>query len=298
MGFLLSDYSSPREVLIDDEQSEPAHTSHHSLGNVRLPLHWTIVCMAVLWVASPCRSRAQNPADTAVSCDSTFAKQTQGGEYGYTRREDRCEGLHKTEVAGRGILRMIALVRETDTSLSNLPAVHISWRDVGDTSIASVALLARSTRPHVFYAMTTVRPARTGGYEWNTDWPHAEGLKPDEFGYLGWLGNLRVPEAKRVYIPLQISGSSQRDTTGAYSAVFIPGEPLREIFVSVGELGSDGTVKNWLYQRQAVGRMLYSRDRPLTIAIPRSQARFLKVVLSTQTTSGVPVAYEFVTLSP
>jgi len=248
--------------------------------------------------APPVTLLGQNAADTAVVfCDTALMKLAQPGEYGYARHTyaDRCEGLHSKQVASRSILRLIGLVRSDTSNLDSLAKVRISWPDFGASHIS---LEAGSTRPYVIYTMTTVQSGKLGGYLWDTNPSRARGLKPTEFAFLAWLGDFRVPEQNRVHIPLTVSAAPRRDTLAVYHAVVLPTAQLKEVYVSVGEVGVDGRVARWAYEHRPVGDVIYAADAPIPIPLPRLDAHLLKVLLSTQTRDSIPVSIDFFTRIP
>jgi hypothetical protein len=286
MAHLLAEYSSPLDDIAATRVGE----------SIRLQWCCKVLATAALVAGSPTFGSAQNRgAPTPVFCDSTLLKLAHGSSNGYRQHGDRCEGLHSKQVGENGSLRLIAIVRSDTAKLTGLKKLHISWRAVDSDA---VALEARSTRPYLLYTMTTVQPGQRGVYDWDINRARAEGLTSREFSIRAWLGDLLVPEAKRIYVPIRVSASPEKDSEGVYTAVVIPTAALKEVYVSVGELGSNGIVTNWLYQHRSLGRLMYPRDGPISIPLPHVQGRLIRVSLASETTGKVPITLNFVARGP
>jgi hypothetical protein len=112
------------------------------------------------------------------------------------------------------------------------------------------------------------------------------------------LGDLRVPEPNRVYVPLQVWDLSGKEPQGVYTVVIVPSAQLKELYVSVGELRSDRTLDHWVYQHHRVPRVMYARDAPISISLPPLQGRLFRVSLGAETAGGVPVTLKFDAQTP
>jgi hypothetical protein len=254
-----------------------------------------------LWIGAalsglPTSGRAQNAAAPAVAaCDSTLQKLALPGTNGYRNLGDRCEGLHAQQVGGHGPLRLIAIVRADKAKLTNARKLRISWPEAGADSIT---LEARSTRPHVIYSMTMVRPGHHGAYEWLMRKSQTEGLTPLDFAFLAWARQPGVPEAELVHLPLEVSDSSGQEPGGDYNIVVIPDRRLQEVLVSVGELGPNRAVTRWIYKDRSLGNRVYQRDAPIIMSLPRAEAGLLRVTLNAKSTGGVWLPLSFIVRSP
>jgi hypothetical protein len=262
---------------------------------MRLPLIRSILAASALVATSPSAASAQKLAGAPPSsCDSILTKLAHGRN-GYRPEGDHCEGLHAEQVSGGGRLRLIAFVRSDDAKLAKLTKLHISWPEAGADSIA---LQARSSHPYVFYAMTTVRPGHTGGYDWDLDRARAENLTALDFGFLAWLRQPGVPDSLKVYVPLQVSESSQAEPQGDYNVVVVSTANLKKVSVSVGELNADRTVARWVYRDQPLKMVSYPQDSRIIIPLPHVQGHLMKVAIGAQTTGNVPITLDFFAQSP
>ena len=262
------------------------------------PMRWIVSSMAaasIVSLAAPRVGRTQTIGNVRVAvCDSALLGLAQSTSNGYHERGDRCEGLHSQQVGENGSLRLVSLVRAEATNITQLKTVHFAWPEVHN---GNVALRARTNR-RPFYTMTTVQAGERGGYDWETTLSRANGLKPPAFGFLAWLGDQRVHESDRVYVPVQVTDSSVRAATDTYNAIIVPSAPLKNLYVHVGELHADRTFDQWVSPPQRVQRPSFPRDTPITISLPALKGKLLRISLSAETASGVPITASFLARTP
>ncbi len=189
--------------------------------------------------------------------------------FGYRMRGDRCEGIYVREVASATLL--VASLTESfeNYDLSLGKDLLVEWTTLGD---GSFRLRALGLKRRLYYRMDTVRPPSVTSYTWPSNILTALSIPRKNIGVIGWT-QYTVGETKRnVYVPLRVSQQKDPMRRGTYQLVLLPGRELKEVFVSMATVGTDGHPKAFLRDGEALEYGYYPAERGIVIPISDVEA--------------------------
>lgn len=183
--------------------------------------------LAVALLAAPCI--AQDACDPGLEAAS-------GRATAYQDRGDRCEGVYALKVSSTKLRLGSFIARFDGFDPSESKGLEIEWPTL-PRSEATIRLRAYSLNPRSYYRMDTEVPAESRRFRWPVELLAALDLGRPEIGVVGWTTDDRC-QGTETYLPLRIhssgsSGASDAATPTAYEVVVVPGEKLREIFLTV-----------------------------------------------------------------
>jgi hypothetical protein len=238
-------------------------------------------------LGAPVHGQRTQPAP----CDTTgFA--LAHGENGYRVLGDHCEGVIGRRVAAGATLSLVSLTEGAPGTTGQVREVHIAWSP--PRLADSVWLFIESLNRPPLYRASAVRSGASSSFDWLLDGARAAGHSANDFGYLAWVSNPRLP-LRRLYVPLSFGAV----TADSLTARVVSLTALTDVRLGVGELGDDGLVRRWLFQDRVIPGSFFPKSQPFSVAIPKSsQGRLLKAVVTAGTGAGETVSLDFVFGSP
>ena len=185
-------------------------------------------------------------------------------QLGYRQRDDRCEGVYIRNVAS-GMLDIVSFTAHfADFDLQSATAVPLIWYSA---SPAAVHVRVVSLRDRLYYRMDTLRPESTDSYLWPTDILSALRLANNELGVLAWTTQQIGNDSRRVYLPVAV-GRSAISPTEPYQLLLLPERELREVFLTLAPLRSDGSMDTPLVNGQRIRSGYLPAGRPVPVDMP------------------------------
>jgi hypothetical protein len=215
---------------------------------------------ALLFVQNPsCVGKtAQGP------CDSNLTQLGQNPN-GYRLRGDRCEGVYVEPVSGSAAL-LVASFTEffEDFDPSSLGDLSVEWSSPGETSIH---LRAYALREKLYYQMDAVVAPGKATYVWPGDVLNALRLSKHDIGVVAFTEHRVGAVNRTLYVPLRIRQKMQ-ERRASYQLVLVPGSELKEVFLSLAQVGTDGQPRAFLISDRPLGKGYYPAERGILIDIP------------------------------
>jgi hypothetical protein len=213
---------------------------------------------AVALGADPVSPTAQDPCDPALP-------RIPGDPNGYRFRGDRCEGIYIREVSGNTTL-LVGSFTEAVGEFAPSASGHlkISWAPL----VGSVLRLrAQAFRHRLHYRMDAIRSANDTSYLWPSSILAVFNLTKSELGILGATSRRVGTTVRDVFVPLRIGEGTQL-LAPRRQLVVVPGEQLKEVFVSLKQIAADGTSETRLRQEEPLGKSYYPAGKPIEITLP------------------------------
>jgi hypothetical protein len=196
-------------------------------------------------------------------CDPLL-RQDPGYQLGYRQRGDRCEGIYIRNVAS-GLLGIVSFTAHSESfDPQSAKAVPLIW---SAATPAAVHVRVVSLRDRVFYRMDTLRPPGTDTYLWPTDMLAALRLLNDELGVLAWTAERIGKDSQLVYLPVSV-GRATSSPAGLYQLVLLPERELREVFLTLAPVRSDGSMDSPLVNGQRIRSGYLPAGRPVQVDVP------------------------------
>jgi hypothetical protein len=198
----------------------------------------------------------QNP------CDPNLMQLGQNPE-GYRLRGDRCEGIYIEPVSGSTTLLIAsftAFFEEVDPRVN----LRIDWSSPAESPIH---LRAYGLREKLYYQMDANIPAGATTYLWPAGVLDALHLSKQDIGVVGYTEYKIGGENRTLYVPLRIRQKDQKQTH-AYQLVLVPGSELKEVFISLAQVGPDGQPHSFLISDHALGKGYYPAERGIQVDLP------------------------------
>jgi len=203
--------------------------------------------------------RAQNSP-----CDPNL-KQLGQNPNGYKLRGDRCEGIYVQPVSSSTAL-LVASFTEfyEDFDPRALGNLSIEWSSPAE---APVRIRAYALREKLYYQMDTIVDTGKTAYAWPGEILNALHLSKWDVGVVGFIEYRLGGENRTVYVPLRIRHRNQKPTAG-YQLVLVPGSELKEVFISLAQVGADGKPYSFLISDRPLSRGYYPAERGISVDIP------------------------------
>jgi len=222
----------------------------------------------VLFLSLCVVARAAGQAASGNSaCDETLIRLAPPGN-GYRALGDRCEGVYAKQVGGTTLFLASFTESFENYDLKSQDSLTVSWSAPTDSALQ---IRAETVRRGRYYRMDTRRPARDTVYRWSNRVLSAEQIARPELGVLGWL---RLPiggTARQVHVPLRVKQKGTVKGCASYEVEIAPGERLKEVYISLAPVGSDGTPGAFIRQDQPLGYGFYPAEAPIKFTIDRTQ---------------------------
>ena len=198
----------------------------------------------------------QNP------CDPNLMQLGQNPE-GYRLRGDRCEGIYIEPVSGSTTLLIAsftAVFEEFDPRVN----LKVEWSSPAELPIH---LRAYGLREKLYYQMDADVPAAATTYLWPAGVLDALHLCKRDIGVVGYTEYKIGRETRTLYVPLRIRQKDQKQTH-EYQLVLVPGSELKEVFISLAQVGPDGQPHSFLISDRALGKGYYPAERGIQVDLP------------------------------
>jgi hypothetical protein len=197
-------------------------------------------------------------------CDPNLTQLGQNPQ-GYRLRGDRCEGIYIQPVSGSTTL-LVASFTEffEDFDPSSPGKLSVEWSFPAETPIH---LRAYALREKLYYQMDTIVASDKTAYLWPAGVLNALHLSKQDIGVVGFTEYHVGGENRTLYVPLRIRQKNQKQTHG-YQLVLLPGSELKEVFISLAQVGTDGQPHSFLISDRPLGKGYYPAERGILIEIP------------------------------
>jgi hypothetical protein len=198
-------------------------------------------------------------------CDPNLAQLGQNPQ-GYQLRGDRCEGVYIQPVSGSTTLLVASFTEffeEFDPSSSD--SLSVEWSSPAETP---VHLRAYALREKLYYQMDAIIAAGKTGYLWPAGVLNALHLSRQDIGVVGYTEYRVGGENRTLYVPLRIR-QKNKNTPHGYQLILLPGSELKEVFISLAQLGTDGQPHSFLVSDRPLGKGYYPAERGILVEIPR-----------------------------
>lgn len=224
----------------------------------------TLALATFVWAS--CASRA--PAQEGP-CDPRLL-QPKDDPQGYRLRGDRCEGIYIREVAGSSDLVVVSLTESfEDFDPTSYKNVMVEWQRFGSDA---PRIRAQGLKYRLHYRMDTVRPPGSISYAWSPDLLAALKIKRQDIGIVGFTPQVVGNVPREVYLPLRVSQQTKGVRAPRYQVVLLPGEELSQVFLTLAQVGKDGSPATFLRKGEALGGSYYPADRPISVILPELNA--------------------------
>jgi hypothetical protein len=185
---------------------------------------------------------------------------------GYRLRGDRCEGIYVREVAGSLALVVVSFTESfEDFDPSSTKNIEIEWARFGSESIR---LRAHGLTYKLHYRMDAIRSPEETTYVWSSNLLGALGIRKQDIGIVGRTIQSVNGTKREVYLPLRISQQANPARSPTYRLVLLPGEELKDVLLSLAQLGRDGRGDVYLQKDKPLGYSYYPAERPVSILLP------------------------------
>lgn len=184
---------------------------------------------------------------------------------GYKLRGDRCEGIYVQPVSGStGLLVASFTEFYEDFDPSTLGKLLVEWSSPAE---APLHLRAYALREKLYYQMDAEISSGKTAYVWPGDLLNALRLSKWDIGVVGSMEYRIGEENRTVYVPLRIRQKNQNPTL-SYQLVLVPGSELKEVFISLAQLGTDGQAHSFLISDRPLSKGYYPAERGILVEIP------------------------------
>ena len=184
--------------------------------------------------------------------------------YGYIERKNRCEGLYVKEIANTTLLVASLTKSFEDYDLTMHKDLNVQWHSFGD---GAIRLRAIGLKRKLYYRMDTMLPVDSSIFRWSPKILAALNIPKNLVGVVGWNEYSFKGDKKRVYLPLRINQQSRSDKPSSYRLILLPGQELKEVYISLAKVDKYGHPEVFLIESQALGYGYYPAERGITIPI-------------------------------
>jgi hypothetical protein len=205
---------------------------------------------------------AQSGAPERVGCDG-YLHAAANDPYGYRVRGDRCEGVYIKDLSAS--LRLVSFISEFGDFDPSASPLRLEWK--ATPSAGEIHLRANALRPRLYYEMDSIRPAGSSSYEWETSLLAAFGITRSELGIVAWTSQRIADHDRQVYLPLIVNRSKSEKKMVA-RVVVESGVELRELYVSLSLLNTDGSRRAVLRKDQPLKTGYYPAEESIEISLP------------------------------
>jgi hypothetical protein len=234
-------------------------------------MYWRRLAIGLLGLTAPCLELSGQPSGVRpLDCDASVQGRKDDPNT-YRLRGDRCEGTYEQKVSGSSRLLIASVVEsfEAIDDSSSLP-LEVEW---SSPESRSIALRAYSIRPNLYYRMETVRPASTTSYTWPTDVIRALDITNADIGVVGTTTVVLGGAERTIVVPLRISQRKPAARSTRYRVTVWPSQELKDVFVTVALLGSDGKPKTYVQRDENIAYGFYPAERGIEIPLKALTAR-------------------------
>ncbi len=195
-------------------------------------------------------------------CDPNLSQLGQNPE-GYRLRGDRCEGIYVQPVSGSTTL-LVASFTEFFEEFDPRDNLSVEWSSPTETPIH---LRAYGLREKLYYQMDATVAGGERAYLWPAGVLNALHLAKQDIGVVGYTEYKIGGENRTLYVPLRIRQKDRKASHG-YQLVLLPGSELKEVYVSLAQVGNDGQPHSYLISDRPLGKGFYPAERGILVELP------------------------------
>ena len=178
---------------------------------------------------------------------------------------DRCEGIYIERVGGT-TLRLVSLMEFFDTyDPASGKALHIRWNKPPGNAI--VRLRAQSMKRKLYYRMDTYCVHDSTAFSWPTNVLASLKILKNDIGIAASTSYQLGKNEHDVYLPVRISQKSNDTAKSNYHVLLMPGEELKEVYISISKIGNDGQTEKVIKNGVRLGYGYYPADRAIDIPL-------------------------------
>jgi hypothetical protein len=225
-----------------------------------------LTCLGItllLGFAPVCPAAAAQGGTSQDPCDPNL-HQISDNPLGYKLRGDRCEGIYIQPVSSSSLLLASFTSLFENFDANGVERLSVNWLSPAKTP---VRLRAYGLREKLYYQMDTVIPSDKTAYLWPATVLNSLHLSKQDVGVVGFTNFPVGGQDRTVYLPLRISDKSQKTAPG-YQIVVIPGEELKEVFLSLAKIEADGQPHTFSISDRPLHLGYYPAERGIFIDIP------------------------------
>jgi hypothetical protein len=225
-----------------------------------------LTCLSLtllLGFAPACPAAAAQGGTSQDSCDPNL-HQISDNPLGYKLRGDRCEGIYIQPVSSSSLLLASFTSLFENFDANGVERISVNWLSPAKTP---VRLRAYGLREKLYYQMDTVVSSDKTAYLWPATVLNSLHLSKQDVGVVGFTNFPIGGQDRTVYLPLRISEKSQK-TAPRYQIVVIPGEELKEVFLSLAKVEADGQPHTFSISDRPLHLGYYPAERGIFIDIP------------------------------
>jgi hypothetical protein len=196
--------------------------------------------------------------------------------YGYRSRGDRCEGRYFQNDDGTS-LTLMSFTRSSSTNYAvSEDAFTVHWEPF---HLGDLRIRAASLREDVHYRMDTTSAENTTSFSWPADIVNQVGLSPGDVGVVAWTSHKVGQSVQELYLPVAVtlaqshaSSSLSTQSRGAgLDLLVMPGTELKELYVSIYRLKSDGSPARTVRNEKALQLGYYPSRRGIHVEVQFSE---------------------------
>jgi hypothetical protein len=179
-------------------------------------------------------------------------------------RGTRCEGIYAQPVSGSALWVASFTRSFEEYDLTSGADLLVEWVSPGDLGIR---LRAQGIKPELYYRMDAVGSATSHSFHWPSDLLAAQHISREDIGVLGWIRYSVGGVERDVYVPLRIRQHDSVPESDRYELVLFPTVELKEVYLSLAPVGSDGRPRSFIEQGKRLGYGFYPAERPVRIKL-------------------------------
>lgn len=203
-------------------------------------------------------------------CDSSLIKNTES-PLGYRNRGNRCEGLYIKEVGSTTLLITSLTESFEQYNISSAKPLQIEW-DIPPGN-GPIRLRAQGIRRRLYYRMDTSQPPGTVSFNWPSGILASLNILKDDIGVLASTRYVVGRELQDVYLPSRIKQEGNYIHSGSYKLTLLPGVELREVYISLALVGTDGRLIQFIKNEEKLNYGYYPAERAIEIPLSGLKAK-------------------------
>lgn len=223
-------------------------------------------------------------------CDPTL-RQSHDSAYAYQQRNDRCEGIYVREVSSTALI--IASLTDTlqNYDLNSNTDLEVSWESPTN---ADVRVRAQGLRRRLYYRMDTVWKSTKLPFRWPIALLAALNIPNTELGVTGWTSMRLGDREREVFLPVHvIQRGAPRTANNTYLLTLLPGVDLKEVYISLAIVDSNGSPTNYLRSDEPLKYGYYPAERRVDIPLVLNAPGFYLVEIGAKLTNEGSTTVDF-----
>ncbi len=228
-------------------------------------------------------------ASDPVLCDSNL-KPAEQNPNGYRFRQDRCEGTYIQEVSSTALFVGSLTAGFEEYDLNSDKDLQLQWAQPIDSE---VHLRAYGLRQRLYYRMDTIRPPSSGPFWWSTAILASLQIPKQDLGIIGWYRKPIGKVDRDIYLPVRVTQRNEFNSTQIYALTLQPGVELKEVYVSVANVNSEGKPINYLRDGTPLEYGYYPANRRINVPLELRKPGIYLVEIGADLKIGGTTTLEF-----